>query len=278
MSLIEVGKLTEPATKLLQVIQDTGIGYFRPFQIKRIARAEAEAAIIKAQAEVDVSELQRRAVSRWLNEEERRQLNMEDITEGSLPLISDQARPEQIDKDWLTNFYAKGRDISDREMQWLWSQILAGEANAPGSFSKRTVNCISSITRKEALEFESFCRFCVNFADQVVPFIIKLSDPVFSRHGIDFGLLLRLEEIGLIRQQIRPFVLKNLPQQFRVTYGGSELVVKAPAQEEALETGHVFLTQVGWELFPLCKPEPVPEFFELVQTALAGRGYTLELN
>src|SRR5436190_11025994 len=168
MSLIEVGKLTEPATKLLQVIQDTGIGYFRPFQIKRIARAEAEAVIIKAQAEVEVSDLQRRAVSRWLNEEERRQLNMEDITEGSLPLISDQARPEQIDKDWLTNFYAKGRDISDREMQWLWSQILAGEANAPGSFSKRTVNCISSITRKEALEFEGFCRFCVNFADQVV--------------------------------------------------------------------------------------------------------------
>ena len=65
MSLIEVGKLTEPATKLLQVVQDTAIGYFRPFQIKRIARAEAEAAIIKAQAEVEVSDLQRRAVSRW---------------------------------------------------------------------------------------------------------------------------------------------------------------------------------------------------------------------
>ena len=63
-----------------------------------------------------------------------------------------------------------------------------------GEFSKRTVNCISSITRKEALEFESFCRFCVNFADQVVPFIITLSDPVFSKYGIDFGLLLRLEE------------------------------------------------------------------------------------
>lgn len=30
-------------------------------------------------------------------------------------------------------------------MQTLWARILAGEANAPGKFSKRTVNLVGSL-------------------------------------------------------------------------------------------------------------------------------------
>jgi hypothetical protein len=36
------------------------------------------------------------------------------------------------------------------EMQNLWAQVLAGEANSPGTYSKRTVNFLSSLDKKDA--------------------------------------------------------------------------------------------------------------------------------
>jgi len=44
-------------------------------------------------------------------------------------------------------------------MQTVWSNILAGEANSPGAFSKRTVNALSSIDQSEAKQLVSICRF-----------------------------------------------------------------------------------------------------------------------
>ena len=49
--------------------------------------------------------------------------------------------------------------ISDEEMQNIKSQVLSGEANSPGSFSKRTVNLLSDLDKKDAELFQTLCRF-----------------------------------------------------------------------------------------------------------------------
>ena len=111
--------------------------YFAPYQIKRIAKAEAEASIIKAQAEIEITDLHRRAMHRFIEEEATRQQNIEDITSKALPQLTNEANPDSMEDDWITNFFDKCRIISDKEMQNLWSRVLAGEANSPGSYSKK---------------------------------------------------------------------------------------------------------------------------------------------
>jgi len=100
--------------------------------------------VIHAKADLQISELQRRALGRLIEEEARKQLNMEQITQKALPQLVDRARPKDISNDWLTNFFDKCRNISEEEMQALWARVLAGEANKPGSYSKRTVNFLTT--------------------------------------------------------------------------------------------------------------------------------------
>ena len=146
-SLINLGDLSRPATVLIEKVSDALGGYFKPYQIKRVAKAEGEAEIIKAQAQIEVTDLQRRALSRFVAEEAKKQDNIEKITEKAIPLLEESSKPQDVEDDWITNFFDKCRIISDDDMQSLWAKVLSGEANSPGSFSKRTVNFLVSFKR-----------------------------------------------------------------------------------------------------------------------------------
>lgn len=79
-SLINIGELSKPATVLIEKIADATGGIFRPFQIRRVAQAEADAEKTRAAAKIEVAELERRALHRFLNEEAKKQINIESIT------------------------------------------------------------------------------------------------------------------------------------------------------------------------------------------------------
>jgi hypothetical protein len=82
-SLINVGDISKPATVLIEKISDAIDGYIKPYQIRRIAKAE----IIRAQAQIEVTDLQRRALVRFAAEEARKQDNIEKISQKALRLL-----------------------------------------------------------------------------------------------------------------------------------------------------------------------------------------------
>jgi hypothetical protein len=67
--LINLGDISRPATVLIEKISGAVGGYFKPYQIKRVAKAEAEAELIKAEAQLQITDLHRRAVNRFIAEE-----------------------------------------------------------------------------------------------------------------------------------------------------------------------------------------------------------------
>lgn len=71
-SLINFGDLSKPATVLIEKISEAVGGYFKPYQIKRIAKAESESDLIKAESQIQVSDLHRRAVNRFIAEEAKK--------------------------------------------------------------------------------------------------------------------------------------------------------------------------------------------------------------
>src|SRR3989337_1168391 len=119
-SLINFGDLSKPATVLVEKISDAIGGLALPWQIKRIAKAEAEAGEIKALSDIKITEIQHRAMRRLLFEETKKQENIESITRQALNDLRDDAKPEGIEEDWIFNFFEKGKLISDKEMQCLW--------------------------------------------------------------------------------------------------------------------------------------------------------------
>ena len=152
-SLINLGELSKPAVVLFEKISEGVGGIFKPYQIKRVAKAQAEAEKIKAQTDIEITDLHRRAVHRWIEEEAKRQKNMEDIIAKAVPQLNEDSKPDTMEDDWIANFFDKCRIVSDNEMQILWSQVLAGEANVPGTYSKRTVNLLSELDKSDAALF-----------------------------------------------------------------------------------------------------------------------------
>lgn len=264
-SLIDVGKLSEPATVLVERISDAVGGFFKPYQIKRVARAEAEARKIKAEAELEVSELQERALNRFVAEEARKQKNIEEIGSAALGNVANDADPEEIEEDWIVNFFDKCRLISDDEMQSLWSRVLSGEANQPGAYSKRTVNFLSSMDKQDAEIFTTLCRFTVNI-DYPISFIYTLEDGIYERSGLNFEKISHLDDIGLVSYSgLSGFKVGNMPQNAEVDYFGKPLILMFPdCDSNEFSIGKVRMSSIGKELASVCDPDPVDGFTEYV--------------
>ena len=227
-SLINLGNLSKPADTLIKKVSDAVGGLFAPYQVKRMAKAEAEAAMIKAQSKTEITDLHRRAVHRWIGEEAQRQKNMEDITAKALLQLDEKATPDSVEDDWLVNFFDKSRIVSDNEMQELWSRVLAGEANAPSTYSKRTVNFLSDLDKADAELFAKLCGFGWMIGD-VVPLVFDVEAEIYNEHGINFNTLSHLESIGLVQfDSIAGLVRRNLPKKFAVFYYGNPLTLEIP--------------------------------------------------
>jgi hypothetical protein len=282
-----LGDLTKAATVLVEKIADAVGGFFQPFQVVRLAKAEAKAELIRSENKIEITDQERRAAWRWLKEEAKRQANMEDITRGALPLLAEKASPQDVENDWITHFFEKSRIVSDDDMQRLWSRVLAGEANVPGSFSRRTVNVLADIDKFDAELFTRLCGFgwmveghelphlkgtSEEDRPHLVPLVFDASSQIYRDSGIDFQRLFLLQNLGLIQFDSLGigFIWSPLPQTTTVSYHGRvlELTLRAIAPKHpnnALVVGQVLLTRAGRELASIISPAPVEGFFDFVR-------------
>ena len=270
-SLVDLGNLSKPADSLVKKVSKGVGGIFAPFQIKRVAKAEAEASITKAQSEIEITDLHRRAGYRFIEEEARHQQNMEDITAKALPHLEEDADPDSMEDDWIANFFDKCRIVSDAEMQTLWSRVLAGEANIAGTYSKRTVNFMSDLDKTDANLFSKLCGFAWIIGD-IVPLVFndrsfdKMPE-IYTRHGIDFGSLSHLENIGLIQfSSLSQFGKSGFPKYLTVSYYKRRLLLEMRGDDDNhLLVGNALLTKIGQELAPICGSKPVDGFYEHIK-------------
>ncbi len=259
-----LGDLSGAAKVLVEKVSDAVGGVFKPYQIVRVAKAEAEATEIQARSEIKITDLQRRAMRRFLEEEAKRQTNIEAITEKALPLLEDKSVPQNMSDDWITNFFDKSRIISDTDMQVLWSRILAGEANTTGTFSKKTVNLLADMDKSDAELFTNFCGFCWVFNDNV-PLIFDTREKIYQQEGITFDSIIHLESLGIIQTMPDGYGLTDLPKRKEVAYFGRPVCLTfMQDRDNDLESGTAVFTRAGQQLSRVSGSKPVAGFFEFV--------------
>ncbi|MBD2464375.1 DUF2806 domain-containing protein [Oscillatoria sp. FACHB-1407] len=273
-SIINLGDISKPAVVLIEKISDAIGGYFKPYQIRQVARAEADAEKIKALAQIEITELQQRALHRFIFEEAKKQDNIEAITSKALPYLKEDACPNNVEDDWITNFFDKCRLISDEQMQALWAKLLAGEANSPGSYSKRTIDLLGSLDKTDASLFNTLCGFGWLIGN-VVPLIYDDQASIYVDRGINFNTLEHLDDIGLISfASLSGYRRLRIPKHICIFYYGTPINIEFPGeQDNELETGKVLLTKAGQELAPFCGSEPVPDFLDYVLSKWRDKGF-----
>lgn len=263
--LVDLGNLTKPATLLIEKISNLVGGIFKPYQLKRVAKAEAEVEMIRAESRIRVTDCERRALYRFLEEEAKRQSNIEDITRKALPHLKEDSSPQNVEDDWITNFFEKCRIVSDDDMQKLWSRVLAGEANSPGAFSRKTVNLLADLDKNDAELFTRLCSFGWTIGN-LIPLVYEIDHEVYNLHGINFRSLGDLESLGFVQfDALAGFQHMKLPNKVTVFYYGRPVELTFPkGAENRLHLGYVLLTRAGQELAPVCESKPVHGFFDFV--------------
>ena len=276
--LVNLGDLSKPATVLIEKISGAIGILYEPTRVKRDAFAKAEAGKIHALANIEISEIKQRALNRLIHEEGKKQENIESIIAQATASVQEGASPENIEDDWISHFFDKCRNVSDKEMQGLWSNLLAGEANKPGSYSKRTIELISTLDKSDAHLFTRLCSFVLT-GGQFILAVLNCNADIYKKQGINFETLTHLDSLGLIKfNNLAGFVLQNLPKKLTLSYYGTLILFTLQSESNNdLEVGSVLLTQVGQQLAPICGSSMNPELLTFMFDHYRSKGIKAEL-
>lgn len=274
ISISVIGDLSKPATVLIEKIADATGGYFKPFQIKRVAKAEAEAEKIRALSKIETTELEQRALRRFIFEEKRKQETIENISEKAILLLAENAKPEKIGEDWMINFFDKCKLISDSEMQQIWARILSGEANLPGKYSKGTINLLASLDKDDVMLFTALCSYAWKIGDRTFPLVFDSEASIYNKRNINFGTLKHLDAVGLVSFDAFAGYKNRISKKIiKITYFDRPLFIDFGKDiNNELQIGNVLLTRVGLELSDICNPGYDDGFFEYVFDKFTKQG------
>jgi hypothetical protein len=274
-SVINFGDVSKPATVLIEKISSAIGVLYEPTRIRKEAQANADAAMIEAKGQIEITDLTRRAMGRFVTEETKKQQNIEDITRLALPGVNDDAETEQVSEDWIADFFDKCRLISDTDMQQLWAKVLAGEANSPGNFSKRTIGILAALDKADAQLFNSLCSFVWSLGG-LTPLIYDITSDVYTKAGLSYGKLMHLSDIGLVNfNTVGTFSGNIKPGHIVAYYFGQEVTIGLPTPGQQMDFGSALLSKSGAELAPVCSPQPSKDFFNYITKAWLARGYTV---
>ena len=258
LSLFNLKSLSKVALRFLDVIYNV---YGVPRRIQN--ETKARIASVRGINESDLSDEQKQQLTFWHYVKADEQRNMVSVVERAIPQLTGNAKPEDVEPDWYRNFFSKQCHVSDSEMQEIWARILAGEANQPGSFSKRTLSILSDLDKEEAEVFAKLCCFAWELGGRLTPLIVKgvHNNPIYSRHSISFPALSHFQTIGLLQfSPLTPFTFSS--DYSSIYYFGRKLELLDA--RNGFRFGHGDFSVCGRELCAICDRKPIDGLWEYV--------------
>lgn len=141
----------------------------------------------------NTEQLIQRSNYRLQYQQARKEHNIESVIGKTVLELEDKTveSTDDVDEDWLNRFFNIVEDVSDEQLQSLWSRILAGEILQPHSYSLRLLEFLRNISKDE-----------LELILKIMPFItgkkIFKNDNILSKYGINYELILKLDEIGIL--------------------------------------------------------------------------------
>lgn len=275
LNLSLTGDLGKPANTLIEKVSKAIGVLYEPTRIRREARARADAAMIAALGENEVLDIQRRAANRFVEEETRKQINIENIIRKSLPYLNDDADASQMDDDWVASFFDRCRLTCDDEMQSYWAKILSGEANRKGAFSRRLLNIVSELDKSEAEQFTCLCGYAWRLSKPRLV-IYDYSHEIYKFDEVsvaNYDILVNLENAGLIKLSAHPLSIVQSFVDYLVSmdYFGKTMYLDFKGKHGKIDMGFVAFTKAGEELYKICNAVPVDGYFEYVANRFGDR-------
>lgn len=253
------------------------------------AKAEVDATLIRARAIEPLAKAlgitKDEAISLVLRSEQRevfdrirQQKNIESIVQGAIELVPSAASPQPVDEDWTTDFLDSCKNISNEEMQTLWSRILAGEVAEPGSFSKRTIAFVKTLSVSDAHLFTRFCNFLWYAPQEKTYYHVRTpDDEIISKAGLTFREILELDTLGIIVfDNDTRFVFDAVSEVPEFNYFGESYYLYPKAKEGSILLKALSLTKLGESLAPIAGAKPNEKYKNAAIESIADQNIVLD--
>lgn len=206
----------------------------------------------------------------------QKQQNVEQILEFSAEYIDSKRIQEEVDPDWLYQFFEAAESIYARPMQQLWGKILAMQTAKPNRFSLRSLVTLKTMTYQEANIFQAACAlamkdksdkggkiltglYCqlglLSWFKSVKPKHLNL-----SKFGLSYPDLLSLIELGLIYSseiESAPYPVNHL-----LTLENIQHKISLKVKSDNTVLTYYKLTQTGMELASLIAGSAKQDYFK----------------
>lgn len=261
--------LSKPLTKLIETVGNGINVATQPWQIKRNAKADAEAIdTIKESLStlpgdvtyngpnfsitVSGGSIEESAISRMVNTEIERQINLNNIVQKTAKLLSlkETVSSTPVNHDWWTRYQNIAQDISDDAMRDLWAQILAGEIETPNSYSYRALDFLKNISFDEAQLIQNILKYTFESGDGIYIFGGK---GYLKTVNIPFAQGLILEELNLGIDELILTIAKNATLHYRISNSNNLLKITNNT-DSAVKIPILKLTALGREIHKLTPP------------------------
>jgi uncharacterized repeat protein (TIGR03899 family) len=297
MEIKDLAGLSQPLTKLIEVVS-SGIGAVsQPYLIAKNAEAKANEirAISDALSEVagnhqlpvsykngqvdvwqkpedktlvlESKTSEERATLRSDYQERKRQNNIENVTSAAAIELasSDDVPTEEIDEDWVTRFFDSAQDVSSEQMQEIWGKILAGEIKKPGQYSLKTLDFLKNLTKSDASQIEKVCKLALRYHQMS---LIGTNDKKWleEKRSIVAGDHFSLGELGLLYPtdlRVRLFRSPEI-EEHHLLHGSFILVLNRGEIKSEVSLPMWKFTSIGAELLTLLPPSDDLEYLRII--------------
>lgn len=244
-------------------------------------RVNVNTSKVVAKGKIDVEGLYRNAEEKRKieNKAEIVKIALEDLGSKHANDDKDDATKE-IEDDWLNLFARIAEDKSSDELKSLFGKILSGEIRKPGSFSLRTLQFLSTLSKDDAQAISQF--FSYVLGGQIVPRKSR------GEIGPDLDTRLEMEELGLVTTH-NPvgglaWVL-NIPAKLNFLMAGESIGVTVVNQSDRdinIKVECQFLTKTGVELMQVANPphtdrKYLEEVSQIIFDSIRNAGFADEI-
>ena len=294
MEIKDLVGLSEPLTKLIDVVSKGCGKVAAPYLIRAKAKAEADRIRIVSEAlreaavknnlpivykdgEIEMwkkpedgtltlegSTIDQRVASRIDYQERRNQANIDSIASTAAIELASEATEisaQLPDEDWIARFFKSAEDVSSEQMQDLWGRILAGEIVRPRAYSLRTLDAVRQLSQSEAELFSEVGQLaimCLGDAGDDGGVILDVQtvngEPNFYS-SLEANKHIRLSEIGLMYpDELTMALFSRVVEQEVFRYGDYVLEMRGEGAS-VINIGCRKFTDVGSDLLNLV-PRP----------------------
>lgn len=279
-------KIPEPIKTLANKSLSKAADKFIDFVIKKHTGRSIKAFEAEGDIEADKIRTRWEKIEKpfWLQAEavkmDRQYFNLGNTLIKTTPLIEAGKNKVSSDDDVFWGLLEHSKEISNKEIQELIAKIIAGEYNAPGTYSMSTLQTLKMLGKKELELFETIGSLIIN--DGQIPrqlFSLPASAKKFMDEiGVDFGSLQALQNLGLfLPNDMTRKMSYPEGKKFKLEYFENQILytpVNTTIDEIKLPDFYS-LSNIGGQIFTHLKPKKNSLYFRWLKENYRIPGYDI---